>query len=179
MNKINYLTFSGFLMAFAGIMILLSESVGITTSKILVPLLFAISGILAYLFGDANPQHKIASQYHKLQGGGMVLFAALIAMIPTSLGEFIDYVVYFMVLFALIEIIFAFMAINSDQKLNLSILISRFLAGGLNLIGAILILATSATDEVQALSITGILILIGGIALVIFSFRIRKIDTAT
>lgn len=179
MNKINYLTFSGVAMALAGIFLLLSESIGVGTVKFLVPLLFAVGGILAYLFSEANKHHKIARQYHLLQGIGMVVFALLIGIIPNSLGEFLKYVTYLMLLFGLIEILFGFMALNTGNKFNMKILISRFVAGFFNLIGAVLILATSVTDEISGLFIAGILIILGGIAFIIFSFRIRKTITTS
>ncbi len=177
MNKINYLTFSGIAMILAGVFMLASESIGIGTAKFLVPLMFAIGGVFAYLFSEANKHHKIARQYHLLQGIGMVVFAFLIGIIPNSLGEFLRYVTYFMGLFGLIEILFGFMALNTGNKLNMGILISRFVAGFFNLIGAVLILATSVTDEISGLLIAGILVVLGGIAFIVFSFRIRKIKS--
>ena len=179
MNKINYLTFSGLLMALAGIFMLTSENIGVKMAKVLVPLMFAIGGVMAYLFSEANKQHKIARQYHLLQGIGMFVFAILIAIVPKSLGDFLKYVTYFMMLFGLIEILFGFMALNIGNKLNMRILISRFVAGFFNLIGAILILATSVTDKISGLMIAGILILIGGIAFVVFSLRIKKLKITT
>lgn len=174
MEKINYLTLSGVAMGAAGIMMLISESIGIGVAKTLVPLLFATAGILAYLFSEANKHHKIARLYHLLQGGGMVLFAFLIGVIPQSLGEFLKFVTYFVLMFGLIEILFGFMALNSGIKLNMGILISRFIAGFLSLIGAVLLLATAASDEVSGLMIAGILTIIGGVGFTMFSFRIRK-----
>lgn len=162
-------------MGLAGISMFISESIGIGTAKILVPLLFAMGGITAYLFSKANPQHKIAWLYHLLQGIGMLLFAFVIATLPQNLADFLRYVTYFMMLFGFIEILFGFMVLNSGEKLNTSILISRFVAGFFNLIGAVLILATSVTDEASGLLIAGLLILMGGIAFVMFSFRLRKI----
>ncbi len=179
MNKINYLTFSGIAMAIAGALMLTSESIGIGTAKFLVPLMFAIGGVLAYMFANANKQHKLANQYHAAQGIGMIIFAVIIGLGAENLGDFLKYITYFMLFFGLIEIIFAFMALNSSQKLNTGILISRFIAGLFNLIGAVVILATSVTDEINGLLIAGILVIIGGIAFIVFSFRIRKITSAS
>ena len=86
MNKINYLTFSGASMALAGITMLISESIGISIAQILVPLLFITGGIFAYLFAQANQQHKLANQYHLLQAIGLCLFGVLIATMPDNLG---------------------------------------------------------------------------------------------
>ena len=179
MNKVNYLTFSGILMGLAGVCMLLSESIGVGIAKILVPLMFASGGAMAYLFSEANKHHKIARQYHLLQGVGMIIFAILIAIAPENLSDFLRYVTYFMLLFGFIEILFGFMALNTGGKLKMGILISRFIAGFFNLIGAVLILVTSATDEIRGLMIAGALILIGGIAFIVFSFRIRKVKIAS
>lgn len=177
MNKINYLTLSGVSMALAGVLMLASESIGVDIAKVLVPLMFAIAGVLAYMFSDANPQHKLAKQYHMAQGIGMVTFAVVIGLGSENLGDFLKYVTYFVLFFGLIELLFAFMALNSSQKLNIGILISRFVAGFFNLIGAVLILLTSITDEVSGLMIAGVLVVLGGLAFVMFSFRIRKLKS--
>lgn len=176
MKKINYLTFSGITMGVAGIIMLISESIGIGVAQTLVPLLFATSGVLAYLFSEANKHHKIARLYHLLQGGGMILFAFLIGIVPQSLEEFLKFVTYFVMIFGLIEILFGFMALNSGIKLNIGILISRFIAGFFSLIGAVLLLATAATNETSGLLIAGVLVLIGGLGFTMFSFRIRKMN---
>ncbi len=175
MNKTNYLTFSGMAMALAGIFMLISANIGIGTAKFLVPAMFALGGIMAWLFSEANKHHKIARPYHLLQGVSMVAFAFLIGVMPNTLAEFLRYITYFMGFFGLIEILFGFMALNSGHKLNISILISRFVAGFFNLIGAVLILATVVTDELSGLLIAGTLVLLGGLAFVIFAFRIRNI----
>ncbi|MEN0050012.1 MAG: hypothetical protein AAF806_23315 [Bacteroidota bacterium] len=104
----------------------------------------------------------------------MMTFAIIIAIIPQSLDEFLKYITYFMLLFGLLEILFGFLALNTGNKLNMNILISRFVAGFVNIIGAVLILATAVTDEISGLMIAGVLILLGGLAFVMFSFRIRK-----
>ncbi len=162
-------------MGLAGVFMLATESVGVGTAKIFVPLLFAIGGVLSFMFSNANKQHKLANQYHMIHGISMIIFAIIIGLGAKNLGDFLNYITYFMLFFGLIEILFAFMALNSSQKLNMSILFSRFASGFFNLIGAVLILATSVTDEVSGLMIAGILTLVAGLAFVIFSFRIRKL----
>ena len=179
MNKINYLTFSGVAMALGGIFMLAAEIIGIGIAKFLVPLMFAIGGVLAYMFSSANKQHRLANQYHMAQGIGMIVFAVIMGFGAENLGDFLKYVTYFMLFFGLVEILFAFMALNSSQKLNTSILISRFVAGFFNIIGAVLILATSVTDEIDGILVAGILVALGGIAFIVFSFRIRKIKSAS
>ncbi|MEM6843572.1 MAG: hypothetical protein AAF632_15195 [Bacteroidota bacterium] len=175
MNKIKYLTLSGTFMGLAGVCMLLSENLGAEIAKLLVPVLFGIGGVMALLFSEANKQHNIARQYHLLQGVGMIVFAILIGLIPGTLGEFLQYVTHFMLLFGLVEVLFGFTALNTGTKLNMGILISRFIAGIFNLVGALLILTISAVDEISGLLVAGILVLIGGIAFVIFSLRIRRV----
>ena len=178
MNKINYLTFSGIAMCLAGIFVLLSEDIGIGTTKFLVPSMFAVGGIFASLFSQANKHHQLAKQYYLLLGIGMILFAFLIGTNPNSLDEFQTNITYFMAMFGLIEIIFGFMALSSGNKLNMNVLFFRFFTGFCNLIGAVLILATSVTNGMNGLFLSGGLVTLGGIALIFFSFKIRKIDIA-
>lgn len=178
MNKINYLTISGITMSLAGLFMLLAKNIGVSTTQFLVPLMFAIGGILIFLFSQANKDHKIESQFHFILGVSMFVFALLIWTIPTKLEEFLKFFVYFIGVFGFIEILFGFMVLNSAAKLNIKMLLFRFATGFLNLIGAILVLATSVTDKFDGLLIAGILSILSGIAFVIFSFRLRKIDFA-
>lgn len=175
MNKTNYLTFSGVLMGLAGICMLISESRSVGTSKILVSSMFAISGVLNWMFSSANKQHKLTNQYHMIQGVGAIVFAVIIGLSTNDLSCFLRHVVYFMLFFGLVEFIYAFLTLNSSQSLNVSILISRFIAGLLNVTGAVLILATSVTNEISSLMIAGSLVFLGGLSFIIFSIRLRKI----
>jgi|GEM_PF-2570595 len=176
MNKIEYLTLSGVSMLLAGLFVLLSENIGVGTSKYIVPTMFAIGGIFAYLFSAANKHYKLARQYHLLLGVGMITFAILIGVGPEGLEVFQKKITYFMVMFGLVEIMFGFMALSSSEKINMGALGFRFFTGFCNLTGAVLILATSATDEMNGLMISGGLVILGGIAFILFSFKIRKID---
>ena len=176
MNKISYLTYSGLLIALAGICMYNSESVGVHIAKVLVPILFLSGGILTYLFSTANKQHKLANQYHGIQGVGVILFALLIGFGANDLGDFLKYVTYFMLFFGFIEILFGFMALNSSQKLNIGILIYRFISGFFTLIGGVLILVTSITNEISGLSIAGVLVALSGLAIIIFSYKVKNIS---
>ena len=175
MNKINYLTFSGVAMCLAGIFVLLSENIGVETAKLLVPSMFALGGVLAYLFSEANKHHKLARQYHLLLGIGMILFAIIISTNSTGLEAFQQNIIYFMAMFGFIEIMFGFMALNSGDKLNMGALGFRFFTGFCNLIGAVLILATSVANQINGLFLSGGLVVLGGIAFILFSYRIRNI----
>lgn len=175
MNKINYLTFSGVSMCLAGIFVLLSENIGIDIAKFLVPTMFALGGILAYLFSEANKHYKLARQYHLLLGISMIAFAILISINSNGLEAFQQNITYFMAMFGLIEIMFGFMALNSKEKLNMGALGFRFFTGFCNLVGAVLILATSVIDEMNGILLSGSLVFVGGIAFIFFSFRIKKI----
>ncbi len=174
MNKIKYLTFCGIAMILAGTFMLISEKIGVDISRILVPIMFATGGIFAYLFSEANKHHKIARQYHLLQGAGMIIFSILIGVNAKSLVEFLQYITFFMGTFGIIEILFGFMALNSGYKLNYRILLSRLVSGFLNALGAVIIIMTSVTDEINGLLIAGVLVILGGLGFVIFSSKIEK-----
>ncbi len=179
MNKSIYLTFSGIAVMLAGIALIFSADIGISTSKIIVPLFFIVGGFLAYLFAQANKQHPLAFPYHSAQAGGLTLFGMLIAFIPQSLSEFLDFVSYFMMAYGLIEIIYAFSALTSNHQLKKEILMSRFLAGFFGLIGSFILLITNLTNESNGIILAGLLVTLGGCAFVAFSVFIKSKDKSS
>lgn len=174
MNKTNLLTLSGLALLGAGIILLLSESIGITTSKILVPAFFAIASIFTFLFSQANKQNRIARQFHLAQSIGLLTFTILIAMIPQSLASFLSFSTYFIMFFGLFEIIFIFSVLNTKTPLNKGILLSRLAAGATNLIGGFILLLTLFQNTKNALTIAGILIIIGGIGFLFYAYKINN-----
>ena len=176
MNKVNYLTFSGVAMSLAGIFVLLSENIGIGLAKNLVLLMFGIGGLFALLFSGANKHYKLARQYYLLLGIGRIICAFLIGATPDSLDGFLKNITYFMGMFGFIELLSGFSALNSNEKINKGVLYFRFFTGFSNLIGAVLILATSITNQINGLFIAGSLVLLGGIVAILFSYKVRKVN---
>ena len=173
-EKISNLIFSGVAMALAGVVMLLSEKIGVGTAKLLVPSLFFIGGVFAILFAMANKDFKIANQFHLLQGIGMIAFAVIIGTSANNLGEFLKYVTFFVGLFGFLEIIFGFIILNMGGEIKWNILISRMLGGFAGLIGAVFLLVTTMTDELTGLNIAGVLTIIGGLSFVVFANKIKN-----
>ena len=167
------LVFSGTALAAAGVTVLLSESIGIPTSKVLVPILFIVGGIFAFLFSRDVSSHIIGRPFYMLQGCGMVLFGLLVATIPDSLESFLSYVSYFVMCFGFLEIVFGFMSFNTGLKIQWNILIFRFITGFLAIIGAAMLLFTSMTDPQQGLILAGILMIIAGIGFIVFAQKLK------
>ncbi len=174
MKNLNYLMLSGFCMVAAGVSMLLSESLGVQVAKILVPLAFFVGGIFAYMFATRNRTHKVAYQYHLLQGVGMMVFAMLIFIFARDLGGFLKYVSYFIGAFGLIEILFGFMATSTGQSLSMKVLFSRLTAGFFNLVGSVVLLLVTLSNEYAGLMIAGVLVVLGGTAFILFANRIAK-----
>ncbi len=176
MNKLIYLTLSGIAMLAAGITLLLSTAIGVGTSKILVPLFLFVSGILAFLFSQANGQHKVAKTFHLLQGMGLMTFAVLIAIWPNTLDMFLKLTTYFIMVYGLFEIMFAFSVLRSSFKVDRSILMTRLLVGAINLIGSFVLFMSLMKSTASGLTVAGFLIVLGGLGFIIFANRIKKID---
>lgn len=166
MNKIINLTLSGLSLLAAGIVLLFSQNIGVSTSKIIVPILFALAGVLAFLYAQANKEHKIAKQFHLIQGLGLLIFSVLIAVIPDSLESFLRITTYFILVFGIFEITFIFSVLNAKEKLNKNILFMRLAAGIVNLLGAFILLLALLQDVSTALNIAGLLIALGGLGFV-------------
>lgn len=176
MNKTQNLTFSGIALLLAGVAMLAFESIGVSTTKILIPILFITSGVFSIMFSNANPQTKGPSQYHMIHGIGLVLFGIIFGVVPKSLGDFLTYATYFILFFGFLEIIISFALLNSGSKLEWRTVIERFFGGFLGTIGAVLILVTSATDEISGLVITGVATVLIGIGIIVFSKKINNIS---
>lgn len=178
MNKIFYLAFSGLIMLAAGILLYLSDGLlGIENAKIIIPALFIASGVSAIIFSGYDKLPKIAKKYHIAQGAGLIVFAVCMATIPESLKSFLMVVSYFVLMYGLFEIIFTFGVLGSNHKINKRIMMSRIVAGVLNLIGGFVLVLTSLKDEATGLTIASILIIIAGASIAIFAFRLRKMES--
>ncbi|MCL6266563.1 hypothetical protein [Flagellimonas myxillae] len=176
MNKPIYLTLSGISMLAAGITLLLSTSIGVGTSKILVPLFLLVSGIMAFIFSQVNGQHKVAKTFHFLQGAGLMTFAILIAIWPDTLDMFLKMATYFIMVYGLFEIMFAFSVLRSSFKVDKSILMTRLMVGAINFIGSFVLFMSLLKSTSSGLSVAGFLIVLGGLGFIIFANRIKKID---
>ena len=174
MNKLIYLTLGGVAMLFAGITLLLSTSIGVGTSKILVPLFLLISGLLVFIFSQVNGQHKVAKTFHFLQGAGLMTFAALIAIWPDTLDMLLKLTTYFIMVYGLFEIMFTFSVLRSSFKVNKSILITRLLVGAINFIGSFVLFLSLLKSTSSGLNVAGFLIVLGGLGFILFSIRILK-----
>ncbi|MEM8565419.1 MAG: hypothetical protein AAGF85_03100 [Bacteroidota bacterium] len=178
MNKANSLTLGGIALLIAGIVMFTAERIGIGTAKFLIPLLFIASGIFSLIFSNTNPQTKKISQYHIIHGIGLILSGVLLGLLPKSLADFLRYATYFILAFGLLEIIIGFALANSGSRIDWKHLILRFSGGFLGIIGAVLILATAASDKGSALMITGFATALIGINSIIFSTKTHKLLAA-
>ena len=173
MDKTFYLAFSGLMMIAAGITLFFSEKLGIESSKILMPAFMLIAGISSFIFSNYDKLPKIANQYHKIQGIGLIVYAIIIISSITTLKSFLITSTYFILMYGLFELIFSFAVLNSNHEINKGILMSRLVAGGLNLLGGFILLLTSLSSERNGLIITSVLIIIGGLSQVIFIKTLR------
>jgi uncharacterized membrane protein HdeD (DUF308 family) len=177
MYKLKYLIFSGISLALSGITMLLTDTLGVSTAKILIPLFFIISGIFTYFFSKANKENKLAYQYHLAQSIGLIICGILVAILPTSLDEFLMIITYFVLLLGIFEFAFTFLALNSKiKKLRWEILISRVVAAFLSMISAIILLLNSMNDPQTGLIIAGIITILSGLSFLVFAYKIKSMN---
>lgn len=177
MNKLQNLILSGVTLLLSGIVMLASDSIGVDTAKILIPILFIASGVFAILFANANPQAKRPAQYHILQGVLLILFGLILGFGAKSLGDFLSYATYFIMFIGLFDIILSFTLVNSDFNLTWGKLLFKVFGGFFGLIGSVAILATSITDQYSGLTITGIVTILMGIGTIIFASKLKTVST--
>lgn len=178
MNKTNLFMLSGIAMILAGVVMLFSKNIGITTSKIVLPLLLLLSGFTTFKFAIANEQNKTANTFHKIQGGLFIVFSALVIFVPDSLKSFLLYFTYFCLCYGLIEIMFSFAMLNSKVTIKKNMLMYRLISGFVNAIGAIVLLLTVLSNEFLGLQTAGFLTIIGGISSVLFARKVNTLSSA-
>ncbi len=174
MKKTFYLALCGLLMIASGIVLLLSKQIGIQNSKILVPLFLLSSGICSFIFSRYDKLPKVAQQYHTIQGLGLSIYAIIMMSMINSLSSFLMMTTYFVIMYGIFEILFAFMVLNSNHKINKSILLTRLAAGVINLVGGFILLLSSLSDQIMGVTIAGVLLIIGGVSFVVFSKKIEE-----
>ncbi|WP_298517430.1 hypothetical protein [uncultured Kordia sp.] len=174
MNKIFYYALGGQFLVVTGLILFFSNKIDIEIVKILVPILMILAGICSLLFSLYEKLPKIANQFHLGQGIGFVVYGLCILFLVTSLQGFLLTTIYFIMLFGLFELFFAFGVLNSKHSINKQILMSRILAGIVNLIGGFILLMVTFESPQKGLLYASILIAIGGISMLIFSSKVRK-----
>ncbi len=173
MNHLKKLIITGILVSLVGITILIAQNIGIEVSKILIPILLIFSGIFSISYSRANNQQNKVKQYHLLQGVSFIIFA-LASFFSKSLENFLYVICLFTLFHGLIEFLLGFTTLNT-KEINWKIIIYRFLSGILNLITAFILLMYTFSDELQAIVLAGISILLSGISIIIFSLRLKNI----
>ncbi len=128
------------------------------------------------IFSNYDKLPKIAKQYHLLQGIGLIAYGVILYMGADSLKSFLMISTYFVLMYGLFEIFFIFGVLSSKHKINKGILMSRIVAGGLNLIGGFILLMTTLSNEIDGLLMARILIMIAGIGIAIFARKLAKSD---
>ncbi|MEO1009681.1 MAG: hypothetical protein AAFX53_00150 [Bacteroidota bacterium] len=176
MNKTNYLSLSGLSMFLAGVIMLLSETIGGHIAKIAVPLSFFVGGIFALLFSQANKHHNIAKNFHLLQGLGMIAFAVVIGTMAHSLEGFLKFVTFFLMVYGLFELMFSFSVLRTKYKIDKSILATRLVVGLINFIGAFVVFMTLLKNPYKGLLVAGILVVLGGLGFLFFANRIKNLS---
>ncbi|GAA3508528.1 hypothetical protein GCM10022393_19900 [Aquimarina addita] len=176
MNKIFYLALSGLMLLATGVFLFFSERIGVETNKIMVPLLLLVSGISAIIFSKNDQLPKIANQYHLFQGLGLIAYGVILFFLAESLNSFLLISTYFVLMYGLFEIVLIFGVMSSKHKINKGILMSRIVAGALNLLGGFILLLVTLSNKMNGLIIASILIVIAGIGIVIFARKLVKND---
>lgn len=177
MRKVTNLMISGVSLATSGIIILVSDKIGIDLSKILVPTLIVVSGVFAIQFASINREVKVAYQYHIIQGIVFIIFGLIIGFGAKNLNVFLKYATYFIIFLGLFDIIYGFALVNSNYNWTWEKLLFKSFGGFLGLIGGVAILATSITNQHSGLMITGIMTTIMGIGTIDFATKLKTIST--
>lgn len=172
MKKTMYLAISGLFMICTGLTLFFSKKLGVQISKIIIPICMILAGICSFMFSKYKDLPKVANQYHMAQGVGLMLFGIVVWSLANSLDSFLLLTTYFIIVYGLFELFFAFSVLNSKHNINKAILTSRLLAGGINLIGGFILFILTMNNPMDGLLIASVLIGLGGVSLLIFSRKL-------
>ena len=172
MKGLRNLQTMGLCVIFSGAVMIFAEEIGIEFSKILIPVLFAIAGIMAILFARSNRDHSKAKQYHMIQGVEIIIFSILIAFFADSLETFLNYISFFVLSFGILEFIIAFSVLNSSE-INWKILVFRFTGGVLGFFGGFVLIMTTFSYPLKAVLLAGIFTIAWGASLIMFSVKAK------
>ena len=172
MKGLQNLQATGLCIIFSGTVMIFAEEIGIEFSKILIPALFAIAGIMAILFARSNKDNSKARQYHLIQGVGIIIFSILIAFFADSLGMFLNHLSFFVLFFGILEFTIAFSALNSSE-INWKILVFRFIGGVLGFFGGFVLIMTSFSSPLKTVLLAGIFTITWGASLIMFSVKAK------
>ena len=172
MKKAVNLTLVGICLIISGIVIILSENIGANNAKIIVPILFVLSGVFSLKHAMSNKQ-GIDSKFQLIKGIGLLVFAALISFFADSSNSFLMYVTYFTLMYGLLEITFPFAVLNSKNRIAKQILAVRVVIGLVTAIGAVVLLFTTISSDSQGLIIAGALTILIGLSNLFFTNQLK------
>ncbi|MEM6720195.1 MAG: hypothetical protein AAF611_12795 [Bacteroidota bacterium] len=175
MNKIFYYALAGQFLIVSALLLFLSDKIDVEFVKKGMPIFVILTGLCTLLFSQYKKLPKVANQFHLIQGIGFMAYGILLLFLITSLKGFLMTTIYFVILFGLFELFFAFSVLNSNHTINKHILMSRILGGIANLVGGfILVMLTFETPQ-KGLLYTSFLMAIAGVSMLIFSSKLRKL----
>ena len=151
------LAFSGLMMICAGLTLFFSDKLGIQTSKVIMPICMALAGIGSFLFSKNKELPKVANQYHMTQGIGLIVYGILVGFSVDSLESFLLTTTYFIMAYGLFEIFFAFVVLSSKHSIDKGILLSRLIAGAINLVGGFVLLMATMDNVMDGILIASVL----------------------
>ena len=173
MKKLGDLILVGIFLIFAGIIIIMAETVGVNRAKIIVPILFLLSGIYSIKHSMSNRASEIVSKFEMLKGIGLIVFAALVPFFSDDLMSFLMYVTYFILMYGLLEIMFPFSVLNSKHKIKKSMLLFRLVAGVITSIGAVILLLETYANEYNGLILAGVLTILIGLSNTFYAYKLK------
>lgn len=172
MKKTTYLALSGLMIICAGLTLFFSDKLGVHISKVLTPIFIILAGVFSFLFSKYKEIPSIAKQYHLAQGIGLITYGVVVWSLVNSLESFLMFTTYFIMSFGLFELLFSSAVLTSKFKFNKKILMSRLVAGGINVIGGFILLMATLDNVMDGLLAASVLLIIGGLSLFIFSRKI-------
>ncbi|SNZ01168.1 hypothetical protein [Flagellimonas pacifica] len=173
MKKLGHLNLVGLCLIVVGITIMTSKSLGVDFAKIVVPLLFVLSGIFSITYSRANKEVEVISKFQLIKGIGLLAFAGLLSFLSDGLTGFLMYTAYFTLMYGLLEITFPFAVLNSKNKVVKIMLGYRIIAGFAIAIGAVVLLFTTILNDDEGLITAGALTLFIGLSNLIYAAKLK------
>lgn len=173
MNKLQYLTLSGLAFIATGIVTLIAETVGIEITSVAVSLLLLSSGFFLHASSRTIAQKPVLSLFYKIKSGVCILSGVYLMVTPISCKNLLYDVSLLFLFISLFEILLEFVLLNISLDISWTLIIGKFVVGFLSIMNVLLIFGTSFTDQYSGFLLTGIVVVLTGASVVLFSLRAR------
>ena len=177
MTRYQALTIYAALIIATGFVLILLAYYPVRAIQYIVAACMLLSAGFAFLTAYKSENMQIQLNYHYLHGIGMLTYGLAILFWAYTIENFFGITIFFLLYYAMAEMIFCFQLLMMRQKyIDDKIIIYRLLIGFFIALGAVFVLATAYSDQNKALLAVGAVFVFSGVYLILFKTVLKRAD---